>query len=271
MKLIVFVVLICSVSSCVSDDFHNMSEGLAPPTLADAFEMMKDPHDPDMRRKGLTLIANAPFGGGTQYQQIYREFIEKEDDPLVKAAAIKALARFGNEEDALLILPWLSMDKTQSEQVRRAASKALQRFYNPVVVPALLRTLRNQEEQVQVRTNVAIALGQYPEKRVFNGLIVGLQANNLSINLASAQSLHVLTGQVFGIDWDAWFEWSDKSETNIFAFQSAYTYPTYKHEERWWDKVTFWEYRIHERPGYPAGSKEATKMSTYDDSVETSQ
>jgi hypothetical protein len=269
-KLLLFLVL-CSISSCVSDDFNNMAEGFAPPTLADAFEMAQDPHDPDQRRKGLTLLSNAPFGGGSQYQRIYREFIEKEDDPLVRAAAIKALARFGNADDALIILPWLSMDNTQSEQVRRAAARALQRFYNPSVVPALLRTLRNQEEQVQARTNVAIALGQYAEKRVFNGLILGLQANNLSLNLAAAQSLHVLTGQVFGIDWDGWYEWSDKPGTDIFAFQSAYTYPTYKHEESWWDNVTFWEYRIHEKPDYPAGSKEATKMSTYDDAVETSQ
>jgi hypothetical protein len=273
MKL--FLLIIClMLQSCVSDDFNNVANGFAPLTPHDAAIMASNSYDSNARRKGLTLLSNSPFGGAPEYLLLYRDYIEHDLDPLVRASAIKALARFGNSNDAMLIAPWLDMSLTESVQVRRAAGSALQRLHNPEVVPTLLRSLRNQDEENQVRTAVAIALGQYPEKRVYNGLIFGLRAINLSINLASAQSLHMLTGQVFGTDWDEWYDWGKLVEDagdSLFAFQSSYEYPTYQHQARWWDRVTFWEYRIHESPDYPAGLKEVNVKSTYDDDVETSQ
>ncbi|MBC8200897.1 MAG: HEAT repeat domain-containing protein [Planctomycetes bacterium] len=280
MKFLYLVLLFfVFLQSCVSDDFNNMAQGFTPVTPTQAAVMALDQHNPDKRREGLTLLANSPFGGSPDYLSLYRNYIEHDRDPLVRAAAIKALARFGDTEDALVIVPWLQFERLESEklkstQVRRAASNALQRLHNPAVVIALLRSLRNQDEDSQVRNASAIALGQYPQPQVFNGLIEGLQSNDLSINLASAQSLHVLTGQVFGTDWDAWYAWSDrtlKSNQSLFAYRSDYEYPTYQHEERWWDSLIFWEYRIHERPDSPAGLKEDATKSTYEDDDKTSQ
>jgi len=268
---LLFIVLL---TGCVSDDFNNMAQGFTPITPTQAAVMALDQHNPDKRREGLTLLANSPFGGSPDYLTLYRNYIERDPDPLVRAAAIKALARFGDSSDALIVVPWLQFEESKSTQVRRAASNALQRLHNPAVVLALLRSLRNQDEDSQVRNASAIALGQYPQPQVFDGLIEGLQSNDLSINLASAQSLHVLTGQVFGTDWDAWYVWSDKTvkaNQKLFAYKSDYEYPTYKHEKRWWDHLIFWEHRIHELPDSPAGLKEDATKSTYDDDDETSQ
>ena len=262
------------LTSCVSDDFNNIANGFAPISPHDAAMMASNQYDSNKRREGITLLANSPFGGAPEYLRLYRDYIEYDRDPLVRSSAIKALARFGTVDDAKLISPWLLMATTNSVQVRLASARALQRLHNPSVVFTLLRSLRNQDEEHQVRTAVAIALGQYPEKRVYNELISGLRASDLSINLASAQSLHVLTGQVFGINWDEWLLWGDfESAKNgdLFAFQTSYEYPTYQHQVSWWDKVTFWEHRIHERPDAPAGLKEATVKSTYDDEAEISQ
>ena len=55
---------------------------------------------------------------------------------------------------------------------------------------------------------------------------------------------------------------------DLFAYQMAYQYPTYQHEERWWDRITFWEHRIHEMPDYPAGLKEENRRTTYDETEE---
>ncbi len=273
MKLSVLL-LFCLLTSCVSDDFNNVANGFSPVTPHDAAMMASNQYDSNKRREGITLLANSTFGGAPEYLRLYRDYIEHDRDPLVRSSAIKALARFGTAEDAMLIAPWLLMDKTQNVQVRQASARAMQRLHDASTVPALLRSLRNQDEEHQVRTDVAIALGQYPEKRVYNELIAGLQANNLSINLASAQSLHVLTGQVFGTDWDDWLVWGDlvvDEKGDLFAFQSAYEYPTYLHESSWWDKVTFWEHRIYERPDAPAGLKDASVKSTYDDAIEIDQ
>ena len=266
MKFLLMCIILL-LTSCVADDFNNMAEGFLPPTPREAAVMAADQYDPDVRRRGITLLANSPFGGSPEYLELYRDYIIEDRDPLVRASAIKALARFGTPEDALIIAPWLSRSQTDSTQVRRAAAKGLQRLHNQQVVGVMLRSLRDIDEEGQVRANVATALGQYPENQVFVGLISALQTNALSINLSAAQSLHSLTGQVFGTDWEAWFEWGEfviTEDENLFAYQSVYEYPTYQHEARWWDQLVFWEYRIHESPAVPAGLKPTAK-STYED------
>ena len=265
-------VLLCSLCvlpvSCVSDDFGNLAEGFSPTTPKQAALMAVDQYTADERRSGVTLLANSPFGGAPEYLAMYRNYVLEDRDPLVRAASIKALARFGNSEDAVIVARWLNQRDEQSSQVRRAAASALQRLHNPVVVPNLLRSLRDPDEGGQVRSSVATALGQYAEDQVFTGLVSSLQASDLAINLSAAQSLHSLTGQVFGTDWDAWFEWRKvvvDSGQDIFASMCVYEYPTYQHEARWWDRLTFWERRIHEKPDAPAGLKKASTLSTYDD------
>tara|TARA_B100000959_G_C14968637_1_gene618805 strand:- start:1355 stop:2188 length:834 start_codon:yes stop_codon:yes gene_type:complete len=275
-RLVVTISIFASalLVSCVSDDFGNIVEGFSPISPKQAALMAVDQYDADDRRTGITLLANSPFGGAPEYLKIYRDYVKNDHDPLVRAASIKALARFGNPEDAMLVVKWLNRSDEQSTQVRRAAAISLQRLHNPAVVPKLLRSLRDPDEGSQVRASVATALGQYPEDQVFMGLVASLQATDLAINLSGAQSLHTLTGQVFGTDWDAWFEWRRESvdaEQDIFAHMSVYEYPTYKHEARWWDRLTFWERRIHEKPDAPAGLKKASTRSTYDEEVDSTQ
>jgi hypothetical protein len=275
-RIVVIIVLFSSafLVSCVSDDFSNIVEGFSPISPKQAALMAVDQYDADDRRTGITLLANSPFGGAPEYLRIYRDYVMEDRDPLVRAASIKALARFGNSEDAIIVARWLNRRDEQSEQVRRAAAIALQRLHNPAVVPRLLRSLRDPDEGGQIRASVATALGQYPEDQVFMGLVASLQATDLAINLSGAQSLHTLTGQVFGTDWDAWFEWRKdtvNAEKDLFAHMSVYEYPTYQHEARWWDKLTFWERRIHEKPDAPAGLKKASTRSTYEEEVDSTQ
>lgn len=258
--------LLCS--GCIVDDFNDMGEGFIPTTPHEAALMAVDQYDPDRRRRGITLLATSDFGGGDEYLAMYRDYIAEDRDPLVRAAAIKALARFGEGEDAKLIAMWLSRSNTESTQVRRAAASALQRLHSTPVVPILLRSLRDPDEESHVRAAVATALGQYPENQVFVGLIAALQANDLAINRAASESLCMLTGQVFGTDWDAWYEWGQlvvDTNTELFAAQSVYQYPTYQNEEYWWDSLVFWDSQISERPDVPAGLKEQMRKSTYDE------
>ena len=262
------------MSSCVVDDFNNMAEGFSPISPTQAAIMAVDQYNADERRTGITLLANSTFGGAPEYVSLYRDYVLEDSDPLVRAASIKALARFGTSDDALLIAPWLDIRIESSAQVRRASAIALQRLHNPAVINTLLLSLRNTEEEGQVRASVATALGQYPENRVFIALISALQAPDLAIDLSAAQSLHSLTGQVFGIDWDAWFEWGElivQERGDIFEHMAKYEYPTYQHQERWWDKLAFWEYRIHETPGSPSGIEGGGPRSTYDEEEDVLQ
>lgn len=257
---------------CVTDDFNDLAQGFSPVTPAEAAGMASDQHSPDERREGITLLANSPFGGGGVYVAMYRDYVVDDGDALVRAAAIKALARFAEVSDAELIVPWLSRAGSKSVQVRREAAIALQRIHNPAVVTDLLRSLGDENEDESIRASSATALGQYPEDRVLVGLISSLDANELSINLAAADSLHILTGQVFGIDRYAWFDWYRNSgERGIDPFEAMtyYEYPTFQYEPRWWDRFVFWEYRNQEKPGIPVGLEDPTRRSTYDDAAET--
>ena len=273
MKHFIFRISIFSfftlLSACVTDDFNDLAKGFAPFTPNQAALMASDQYSPDERREGITLLANSPFGGGPPYVSMYRDYVIEDGDPLVRAAAIKALARYAKVSDAELIVPWLRRDGSESIQVRREAAIALQRIHNPVVVGDLLRSLGDEDEDPTVRVFSAIALGHYPEDRVLLGLISSLDANELTINLASAQSLHILTGQVFGIDQYAWFSWYKEvhdGSTSPFEAMTFFQYPTFKYEIRWYDRYVFWEHRNEEKPNVPVGLDDPNRRSTYDDS-----
>jgi hypothetical protein len=131
-------------------------------------------------------------------------------------------------------------------------------------VPDLLRALRDEDEDSDVRCAVAIALGQYPEERVFQGLIAALDAVELSVNLAAESSLNTLTGQDLGPDPRAWLNWY-KPAPAPFADQKPYTYPTYKRSESILEKLAFWSDNQFEQPGTPAGLTPPGQRTTYED------
>jgi hypothetical protein len=273
MKRFIFKINIFSfvtlLSACVTDDFNDIAKGFVPVTPNQAAMMASDQYSPDERREGITLLANSPFGGSPPYVSMYRDYVIKDGDPLVRAAAIKALARYAEVSDAELIVPWLRKKDSESIQVRREAAVALQRIHNPVVVGDLLRSLGDESEDPTVRVFSATALGHYPEDRVLLGLISSLDANELTINLASAQSLHILTGQVFGTDKYAWFDWykeAHDASSNPFEAMTFFQYPTFKYETRWYDRYVFWEYHNEEKPNVPVGLDDPNRRSTYDDS-----
>ncbi len=251
--------------SSMGQDLSALGESIMPVNPDKAVRLMVDPHDPDNRRRGTVLIANSPFGGADAYLAMYRDRVENERDPLVKAASIGALGRYGGPEDAPRIAGALGDE--QELQVRWEAAKALQRIHNPTVVSPLLQTLGDEGEQPDIRVATAVALGQYPQDRVFQGLIGALDAVELSVNLAAQQSLVMLTGEDFRLDPRAWLRWYNAVE-QPFARQQEYLYPTYQRRQTWLEKLAFWSTTTFEQPGPPAGLRPVSRRKTYPDSDE---
>ncbi len=246
-------------------DFSDFGEGLMPVSPEQASAWMVDPTDPDNRRRGTVLISNSAFGGQDVYVSWYRDSVLQERDPLVKAVAISALGRHGVPDDALRIAVSLADD--ERFQVRWEAAKALQRLHNPAVVPVLLATLRNDEEESDIRVSAANALGQYPQDRVFQALVAALDSPHLSINEASRQSLRTLTGTDHGLEPEPWLRWYNGVK-DPFADQQEYLYPTYHRRETFLEKLAFWSSRTYEQPAPPAGL-ESSARRTYQDTDET--
>lgn len=247
----------------ISQDISQFADELMPPSPRQAATDMFDQDDADRRRRGTVLLANSPFGGADVYLAAYRDMVAHERDPLVRAAAILALGRHGDPTDALPIAELLE-DDAADPQVRWAAAKALQRLHNPGAAPALLHPIRDERERQELRVDAAVALGQYPEDRVFQGLIGALDDRELAVNLAAHGSLRTLTGHDFGLDPVAWLTWYGNA-VDPFAGQEEYLYPTYQRDETFLEKLAFWSSKSFEQPGPPAGLTPAGERSTYQD------
>jgi hypothetical protein len=203
--------------------------------------------------------------------------VQNERDPLALAVAVRALAKHGTPDDALLLAPLLDHDNLQ---VRWEAAKGLQRLHNPLVVPRLLATLGKtdvpgmDDEAPAVRQAAAVALGQYPEDRVFQGLVAALDARELSVNLAAEQSLATLTGTSHGLDRLAWLAWYQSLDhpADVFQHQEEYLFPTYQRNKAWWEYIAFWAPPpVREAPAPPAGLIAENPRTTYGDEGEAQQ
>lgn len=258
--------LLLGAAGCdtIGQDVNDMTSMLKPTSPTQAAKMMIDPYNADNRREGTLLISNSSFGGIDVYLALYRDMVDHERDPIVRAIAIRALARHGQPEDAMRILPHLT---DENVQVRWEAAKGLQRLHIAATVSDLLKVLNNEGEKVDVRIAAAAALGQYPEDRVFQGLLNALDERELSVNLAAAKSLETLTGQSFGLETSKWYAWYKEvaPSGNAFAGHADYLYPTYWREDSFWEKLAFWSHRNFEKPAPPAGLRPKSERSTYGD------
>ncbi len=254
------------VPGCVMEDFNDIGETFFAKSPAEAARDALDPYNPDLRREGVVLLSNAPFGGVDAYLKMYRDYVENDPDPLVRGAAITALARHGDAQDAMLIAPFLSREVEENETVRWYSALALQRLHNVEVIPVLEKSIRDEEETGEIRAAVCIALGQYPEDRVVQMLLFGLDARELSVNIEAGEALWLLTGEQFGMDRVAWQNWYTAALANRNAFknQQAYFYPTYDRDKSWWEYAAFWLDTSWEKPSSPTGLRSREERRTWE-------
>jgi len=229
-------------------------EAFAGPTPQDAASWAVDPYDPDKRYRGTLLLANAPFAGEAVYLKLFSDNIN-DTDPGVRAAAARGLGTHGGPEHAPLLIERLT---DEDAGVRIEAARALQRVHSPdAVQPLLTRLDPDVETEPQVRIEAASALGQYPENRVVERLIIALADENLAVNRAAQQSLRTLTGQDFGIDRARWLEWYT-STSNAFAARSVYVYPVFARKKKFYEHIPFVPGPPNESPSTPAGMMPGT-------------
>jgi hypothetical protein len=239
----------------IQSDFSQFADSFSQPSPAEAAQWAADPNDRENARRGTVLLANAPWGGAAPYLKMYRLYAEDALDPLVRAAALQALGRHGDASDAVLVAKSLA---SPFRQVRLAAAKALQRLHDPAVADTLWPRLVDETEDPDVRTEVAIALGQYPTPAVFQALVAALSQRELAVNVAAVDSLRTLTGQNFALEEDDWlrfFAASSTASTTPFGNGRTYLYPTFVRRLDIWDRLIFWMPTVFESPDVPVGLK----------------
>lgn len=237
-----------------------------PPSPLEAAEMAIDPWDADARARGTMLLANGYFGGEDPYHALYLERAGDED-PNVRAAALRGLSLHGQPEDVPVIAAALEDANTR---VRLEAARALQRVHNTAAIDALVVHTRLPvlptpptptspgnpgqpgETEPTVRVEAASALGQYAEPRVVQPLIRALDDRFLAVNEAARRSLWTLTGQDFGFDAKAWQEWYKQTD-DLFAGRTAYIYPAFHRDKFFWEYLPFVPEPPNETASTPVG------------------
>ncbi|MBL9140298.1 MAG: HEAT repeat domain-containing protein [Phycisphaerae bacterium] len=240
--------LVCGCAQ-MSSDVNDFSSSIFPPSPSEAARWAVDNTNPENQRRGVMLLGTSSFGGDPAYIQLYTLYIEENSDPLVKAAAIQALARHGDPASARLIARQLESPFTQ---VRLAAARGLQRVHNPAVADSMWKHLVNPEEDSDIRVELAIALGQYPRDDVFQALCTALDQRELAVNLAAADSLRLLTAEDYSLERGMWLGWY-RTQRAPFRREVPYYYPTFQRSLGLGDYLMFWSIPTFEEPGVPAG------------------
>lgn len=244
----------------ISSDFESFQESFSPPTPLEAATWAVDTTDAENQRRGVALLASAPWGGAEAYVRLYRLYVEENSDPLVKAFALKALGRHGDASDAKLVVKQLP---NPYKVVRLEAARSLQRLHDPTVADSIWPRLLDPTEEAEVRLELAVALGQYPTDSVFQALVAALDERELGVNWAALDSLQTLTSQDLGLDKATWISWKD-ANPRAFVDEETYLYPVFRRELDFIDYVVFWQPVVFEDPGVPIGMRLTGMRRTYE-------
>lgn len=251
-------VLVGGGCETISDDFNDLMQGISPPSPFEAAVWAADFNEPGRQRQGVVLLSNATFGGERPYMELYASLVEDSPDPLVQAAAIRALGRWGGPDEARLIAERL---ESEFVPVRLESAIALQRIHEPAIADAIWQGLVKEDEEETVRIELAIALGQYASDASFQALCLALDDRSLALNLAAADSLRILTGRDFGLDRPTWLSWYDATDA-AFKGQVTFLYPTFRRTIGFWESLAFWDPTTFEEPAAPRGLLQA-RRTTY--------
>jgi len=221
-------------------------------TVADA----QDPYDADKRTRGTLGLSMTPAGSEPVFVALYAANA-KDAEPSVRAAAARALGRHGGPEQASLLIDLL---RDTDAGVREEACRALQRIHDPAAVDPLLAATREPEgakqgeEESKVRAQAAMALAQYRERRVVQGLIGALSDTSLAVNRNALSALRTLTGQDLGYDQRRWLAWA-KDASDPFAGASVFQFPVYSRGPLFYERLPlpFITPAPNETSGPPAG------------------
>jgi hypothetical protein len=216
-----------------------------------------NPYDANDRYLGTLGLANENFANEPVYIKLFEDNLN-DPEASVRAAAVRGLAAHGEPSHVPLLVRCLS---DRDKLVRLEAARGLQRLHDASAVAPLIRAMKepdpsspkeSSESEPSIRVEAALALGHYPENRVLNALIAGLDDNELAVNRAAHQSLATLTGQDFGLDRAAWVDWQSRSK-DPFAAEGVYTYPIFSRDLFWFEYIPFVPKPRNEVTGQPAG------------------
>jgi len=192
------------------------------PTQPSALVAMAfDPDDPDRRREGVAKLSQKSWGLQEPYLKGYATLLKTDTDPLVRAAATRALGRAGDKTYLPDVIKALD---DESACVRWDAAVALDNLADDSAVDPL-RKHALEDASIDVRASSARALRHYRKPRVAVTLRRCLLDDRFTVRYQAHASLVALTGQDLGYEPDNWPDRAFKPEARSAKGP----------RRRWWD------------------------------------
>ena len=163
--------------------------------------LMQDEYFPDARRQGINELAAEDAGRRPPYTNRYKQIVLTDNDPGVRATAIRALNAARDGSATRLFVAGLA---DADAEVRLESAKALAHVPDPAAVEPLLGILDNEEESADIRIAAADALKSYPRLNVARALVNALDGRDFSVGWQARRSLRAMTQQDFQYDQAAW-------------------------------------------------------------------
>jgi HEAT repeat protein len=177
---------------------------------------------PDQRRKGVVGLAASRDGQSEWATKVYLTVARKDSDPMVRCAALRALAPVPDSQTVTLTLQILSNPRQTDKDARPAngpvrwdAARLLHRIiredgYDPAqrgdIMITLLDRAANDRDR-NVRLTCIDSLGYFHDAAVLTALIDILREDDYAMQHAAETSLIAMTGVTHHHDAESWRTW----------------------------------------------------------------
>jgi hypothetical protein len=189
-------------SSAPAMTFDGMMKKIVGPSAKDRVAMAFDPNDADRRREGVLGLSKHDWGLKEPYLKGYDALLRTDKEPLVRAAAARAL---GKAKDPTYLPSVAKALYDPAEPVRVDSAIALDSLTGEQAVEAL-RNRAVLDDSQDVRAAAAKALRHYRREDVVRTLMECLTDKAFSVRHQAHASLVEIVGQDLGYqpaDWSA--------------------------------------------------------------------
>jgi hypothetical protein len=182
---------------------RRVADMFAGTTPTDAVIRMESPQA-DVRRSGINNLVDRPFGKQSPYTERYAQIAEFDDNPVVRATAIRALNR---SRDGVALRIYTAGLADEDVMVRLESAKALSNVPDAQAIAPLLKTVNTGSENVDVRIAAAEALRHYRSLEVARTLVNLLGERDFGLAWQARQSLRFMTSADQRYDQTAWLNY----------------------------------------------------------------
>ena len=183
---------------------------LFPPSTGANLKRVAESPLPDERREAIEAVARDSSAIRTEpVVKVFCLVAENDQDALVRAAAVRGLARMDGEN--VLETLGRAATKDASQVVRHDAVQALGRRARPERADVLMAVLKG-DPSADVRIEAAEALRRFKEKPAAESLVAGVEDRDVAVARKVWESLRYMTGQDLPRETKAWTEYLASAE-----------------------------------------------------------